>query len=116
MSKLLQCEWCELPQYNSNITRHHERCFYKNELGMRKSEFLYLKSKLKLDIKSERRDELTMLELKSFLTDLYNKVLNLYKRVIVEDGRDPIDKIEELNVGLSTKKITFANGSFLKNG
>jgi len=104
MSKETICEWCEKHQYSSNIKRHHERCFYKNELQMRKSEFLYLKSKLNLDIKSERRDELAMLELKSFLTDLYNKVSNLYRRVITEDGRDPIEKIQELNVGPTTKK------------
>ena len=104
MSKKIPCDWCEIPQYKKNNPRHLETCVCYNDIQMKKRDFLYLKNKKQFDIKSERKDEATMLELKTFLTDLNHKASNLYTRVIVEDGRDALEKIQEMNVSLSTKK------------
>jgi len=102
--KNVPCYWCERPLYSSNNKRHWDTCIYKNEIGMTKSDFMYIKNKFGLNIKSERKDEATILEMKTFLTDLYGKISSLYKRLIVEDGRDPIEKIDEMNVSKPTKK------------
>jgi len=104
MSLRVPCKWCEQTLYISNQKRHLETCFYKNEIEMTKSDFLYLKNKRNFSIDSERKEEAAMLEMKTFLSDLNQKTSNLYTRVIVEDGRDPIDKIKDLNVSSSTKK------------
>ena len=104
MSLRVPCKWCEKPIYISNNKRHLTTCFFKNEIEMTKSDFLYLKNKRNFSIDTERKEEATMMEMKTFLTDLNHKTSNLYNRVVVDDGRDPIDKIKDLNVSSSTKK------------
>jgi len=98
------CDFCEEEKYSSNIKRHLKSCVWKNVIGMKKSEFMFLKNKRNLDIKDAKREELTAAELKKFLSDLNLKVSNLFTRLIVENNRDPIDKINELNVSKRTKE------------
>jgi len=97
------CDWCNKDKYSTNLKRHLESCFWKNEVGMKKSEFMFLKNKRSLDFKDEKREELTSAELKKFLGDLNFKVSNLFTRLIVENNRDPLERIQELNVSQRTR-------------
>lgn len=98
-----ECEWCGKLVSLKNYKRHKTtNCVYKNELGIKKSDFELLKQK-RLRSTDERND-ITILELKNFLTDSYNKAMNLYQRVVIDHARDPIEKIKEMTVSDSTKE------------
>ena len=101
MSKV--CEWCESSVSIHNYKRHSTSyCVFKNEIGLKKSEILLLKEKRPRE--RNEAEDITILELKNFLTDSYNKAMSLYLRVVVDYARDPIEKIKEMRVSTSTKE------------
>jgi ribosomal protein S24E len=68
---------------------------------MTKSELDFLKRKTS---RSDKHiEELTVVELKNFLTESYNKAMVLYRRVVEENSKDPLEKIREMKVSQSTK-------------
>ena len=99
------CKWCENLFHKSNMSRHHKSCFYKNEIEMTKSDFNYMKRIMKFDIKQEKSNEICLMDLKQFLVDLFKKVSILHNRIVVDEGKDPLDKIEQLNLSERTKQM-----------
>ena len=100
----LVCEWCDCKVSLKNKRRHIDYyCVYKNQVGLKKSEINLLREKRPREEHKETND-LTLLELRTFLTDSYNKAMGLYQRLIVEDARDPVEKIKEMSVSSSTKQ------------
>ena len=96
-----RCEWCEKSMASCNYQRHLKTCVYKNLIDLTKSEVELLKKKKP---REDKNQEVSFMELKHFLTECYQKSVTLYKNIIVEDGRDPVEKIKEMRVSDSTKE------------
>ena len=99
MSK--QCEWCEKLMAHQNHKRHLKTCVFKNIVGLSKSELEVLKKKRP---REDKNQEISFLELKMYLTDCYQKSIALYRKIIQENGRDPIERINEMRVSDQTKR------------
>lgn len=102
MTKKKQCQWCDKPMAYSNFRRHLMKCVFKNELGIKKSDVEILK--VSQPKEKTQIEEANIMELKNFLTDNFNKTSTLYKRIIVENNRDPVEKIKEMMISDSTKE------------
>jgi integrase len=102
------CEWCNKEiKHRQNYKPHVDKCFYRVELNVKKNDLdLLLGKPIPEAPKSEEAKmmELTHMELKEFLTDSYNKSMVLYKKFIQNAGKTPIDMINEMLIGDTTKK------------
>ena len=96
-----ECEWCEKIMDGSNMKRHLKSCVFYSELKATKADVIYLLKKKPRD-EGDRNEEITLGELKHFLTENYNKAMQLYKKILHDDGRKPEDKIREMNVSAPT--------------
>ena len=85
----------------SNYKRHLATCAFKNIIALTKSELELMKSKHSREEESQIL-EMSFMELKHFLTESYQKANTLYRKIVVEDNRDPIEKIKEMRVSEST--------------
>jgi hypothetical protein len=97
------CEWCNKEMGRQNLKRHQETCVYKNEIGMTKDDFQHLKHNYKPDRLLTNALEVAFSELKQYLTDTFHKTTSLYKKLVVEDQRDPEDRLNEMHVSAATK-------------
>jgi integrase len=97
-----ECEWCGREMARSNYQRHLGACIYYNDLKIKKSDIEFLKKQRPRE-KSDM-EQLASMELINFLTEYYNKSKLLYNRVVVENSRDPLEKIKEMNVSSPTMK------------
>ena len=86
----------------SNFRRHQITCVFKNEIKLKKSDIEFLKNKRPRG--DSDGEELTLMELKNFLTENFNRTAMLYHRIVVENSRDPVEKIKEMRVSESTKE------------
>jgi hypothetical protein len=102
-----QCEWCNNEMKPPNLKKHLDRCFFKTKINLKKSEIDELK-KGKVIVQDSNKEnvknEIAFLELKHYLTEFYNKSSTLYKKLVEDDGRDPIVKIKEMQVSPVTKE------------
>lgn len=98
------CEWCDKEMKRQNYDRHLKSCFYLKELDMKRSDFLRLKGNDVVGSDQYKKIEIVFEELKHFLTDSYNKTNSLYKRVIVSDARNPIERLREMMCSEVTKQ------------
>lgn len=99
------CNWCECEMDRRNFKKHDDfKCFWKHTLGMKKSEFELLKKKRHSLTETANPQDTILMELKHFITNFYKKAQILYKRIIVKNNLDPIDKIREMNVSENTKE------------
>lgn len=99
-----QCNWCELTMYRQNIKKHLGRCTYKNEIGLTKTELRQLKTD-KENSNINNKIKFTYSELRDFLTESYNRTMDIYAKVMkMEDPRDPLDLIKEMQISEGTKK------------
>ena len=96
-----ECEWCERKLDPTNMKRHLKTCVFKNEVELRKHELRLLKKKLPRD-ETSIKEEVTFVELKHYLTESYNKAMLLYKKILDENNKDPVQKIKEMNVSAPT--------------
>jgi integrase len=96
-----RCEWCDKQMDSSNMKRHLNSCFYKNEVQIKKYELQLLKGKRPRD-ESDIKQEVTFVELKHFLTESYTKAMMLYKKILDGNSKDPVQKIKEMNVSPPT--------------
>jgi hypothetical protein len=102
------CRWCGVKKLRQNYRKHKDICIYKHEVGFTKEELARLKGKpLPEAVKSEETKllEVSFLELKCFLTETYNKSIHLYRKVVEKDTRTAEQKINEMLVSNSTKKL-----------
>ena len=100
-----QCDWCEKEMKKQNFKRHQETCIYKVTVGLSKSNVERLKSQHPVIQVPEDNTKLEIdnVELKQFLEELYKKTMVLHKKIIIEDERNPIEKINALIISDSTK-------------
>jgi hypothetical protein len=97
------CEFCEHTMKPSNFKKHQERCFYKIQIKATKKE---VEAALQRNPPEQQRSDqfdIAFLELKKFLTEIFTRSRVLYKRVVENDLRDPIERIKEIHVGEGTK-------------
>ncbi len=102
-----ECEWCEKEMLPQNFKKHQERCFYKNEVKLKKAEVKLLKrkrnpSKLCEDENIKKELEMAVTELKSYLTDSYRRTTTIYRQLIQGDSKNPIQKIKEMHLSEGT--------------
>jgi len=86
------CEWCEKEMDPSNYKRHLRTCIFKNVIEIKKSDVELLKKNRPRE--PTEAEQITLMELKNFLTDNYNKAMLLYQRIVEENSKDPIEKIK----------------------
>ena len=98
------CDWCEKQMLPSNFRRHEERCFFKTVIELKKSELQRMKENYNPPKEFSEASELTLTELKQYLTDNFNKTCFLYKKLVVNDLRDPIERLKEMHVSQPTKE------------
>ncbi len=55
------------------------------------------------DEKDAEQMEIDNVELKQFLLEIYKRSIKLHRKMIVEDERSPIDKINDLQISQATK-------------
>lgn len=96
-----QCEWCDKTMSRTNYRRHLSTCVFKNVIDLRKSDVELLKKK---QHRVDPHEETALMELKHYLTECYTKTSLLYKRIVQEAGRDPIEKIKEMRVSDQTRQ------------
>jgi integrase len=95
------CEFCEKEMHSSNYKRHLSKCIYKNEIKMAKSIVLGLVANHEgQDV--EAAEEVPM-EMKIFITELFNKVKFFYKK-LNNESLSPEEKIRQLHISDSTKE------------
>lgn len=99
-----QCEWCEKTMLPSNFRKHQERCFFRNVIELKKSELQRMKENYNPPKEFSEASELSLTELKQYLTDNFNKTCFLYKKLVVNDLRDPIERLREMHVSQPTKE------------
>lgn len=105
MAKDKTCDWCEKSMRQSNFYKHDLVCLFKHEIQLKKSELEMLKNKRpREDKKLQEQMEIAAMELKHYLTENYFKTISLYKKIIQEDNKDPIEKINEMNVSETTRE------------
>ncbi len=76
------CEWCEKEFLTNNYARHLGKCIFKNELELKKSDFLLLRSK---KVREDPLLEVVLMELKKFLTEsIFEDIQSLSK---INSGR-----------------------------
>jgi integrase len=102
------CEWCNKEiKHRQNFQPHVDSCFWRTKVGMRKNDLDLLRGQPIPEVpKSEEAKmmELSHIELKGYLTDSYNRSMVLYKKLIHYQNKSPIDLINEMLVGGTTKK------------
>jgi len=73
----------------------------KNIIGMKKSEVESLKKKTPRD---NDVNELSLMQLKNYLSENYHKTMNLYKNIVEEHRKDPVTRINEMKISDQTKQ------------
>jgi integrase len=112
-----QCEWCDHEMMSKNFRRHQTKCLYKNEVGVKKSDMVYLKENRPKEVESEetKKLQLAFMELKHYLLDSYQKTNNIYTRIITNDQRDAVDRLREMHVSDITKYNYVCEWKLYKN-
>lgn len=95
------CEFCEKLMHSSNYRRHLSKCIYKNEIKLAKSIVLRLVENY--EGQNDEAAEGVPLEMKIFVTELFNKVKFFYKK-INNESLSPEEKIRQLHISDSTKE------------
>lgn len=90
--------------HSCNLNRHQKKCVYKVELKETKANVLKALQNIPKNAEPPKNCELTLLELRNFLSEFFNKSKLLHKKVIENELRDTKDRIRELHVSDSTKE------------
>lgn len=109
MAKSVKCEWCNKLMSITNIVRHQNKggCLYKNELEMKKDDFLKLKeSFINDEEKKEDEDlkEIQFLKMKRFITESFVKFKEVNDLLSISSLKTPLEKINELHIKDSTRQ------------
>jgi integrase len=102
------CDWCNKDMKQPNFKKHIERCFYKNELNIKKNDLdQLLKKKTQRKDDNNNNDNSDNVDLQIFKT-FFNKIEHEITRVretIIRKEQDPMTIIENLPLEKSTKGL-----------
>jgi integrase len=86
------------------MSRHVKKCAYKRDFNTSKTEIL--KALANQPIEPDRNEvvDISLIEMKNFLSDIFNRSRVLHRKIIENDMLDPIDKIKQMHVNDSTKQ------------
>ena len=106
------CEWCDKEMMACNYSKHLNRCFYKVQIGAIKKVVMKLlktyqskKSDDNYDDSDDENKKLQMgfAELKNFLAESFNKSKMLHNKIVQNELKDPLQKINEMHLSESTR-------------
>jgi len=100
---MTQCDWCDKEMSRKNYARHQKTCVFRVEIGLKKSDVEKLKGQNVGDETDNSKIEIDNIELKQFLEEIYKKTIRLHKKILIEDDKNPIDKINNMMLGENTK-------------
>jgi hypothetical protein len=119
MVNKIECAWCGKLMFETNKRRHAEKCVWKNEVKIKKSEFEKMRNEgLFQDVCEQKKlkDDLQNENLKNFILENYEQFTNLYKSIMdFPEVSDPESIIKNILVCDSTKEQYLLEWRLFKN-
>ena len=103
------CDWCERKMLKQNLKKHVNVCQWRKKVKVKKSKLQKILRRENMEDdeeeeKNARIRQLSYLELTNYLRNIYNNSIYLYKKIIMSSERDPIERLQEMQVSDVTKE------------